>query len=124
MYISFMIEKALPTCKPLEKEFATDIISGSQFAIRGLLILQNVIFCSLTMHLYLCLIRVRGRQQRGQPTRCEALPWAYRVVYEVLARRPESSSAHLPIWTLVGARHRACVPVPAILRRDEKSVLV
>ena len=36
VYIAFMIEKSLASSlKPLEREFATEIISGSQFAIRG-----------------------------------------------------------------------------------------
>lgn len=35
MYISFMIKKTLPRYDLLEQEFATEVISGSQFAIRG-----------------------------------------------------------------------------------------
>jgi hypothetical protein len=35
MYIAFMVDKQLPELQPLERELATEVVSGSQFAIRG-----------------------------------------------------------------------------------------
>ena len=35
MYIAFMIQIQLIELNSLEREFATDVISGSQFAVRG-----------------------------------------------------------------------------------------
>lgn len=51
MYISFMIDKELSLCKTLEKDFATEIISGCQFAIRGADCLLFCFVCVLNEHM-------------------------------------------------------------------------